>query len=509
MRFNTTLRDFLVCLSFANLIMMKVWLMLLPYEAGKSFILAHSPYNSYLSAMIITTLIGLVLWCVSLIANRWDSSAKVLWPFIHGVTLFFALNGIRCNFGWGLHPLYRVLGKSGVQMAGISAILLMIGLVFWLVRYWDMVASQNYRVALVLLPFVIVTFGQSAMALRQAEPERAFAPHAYQNIQNIQNTLEMPVVWIIFDELDYGIGFGRRPKDLLLPEFDKLQQTSSFVTHAFSPSDRTMFSIPSLLTGNTLKITKPLSSAEMILTKTDGTTSNMHTESTIFDDMHNRGGKTALFGWAFPYSRLFNNVNVIKDYLSLSHSSVHLASIVVMQLRSLVEWGYFSPFGDSLAVKDHISIITSMQKDVIHYLQTNQCGFVFLHYPVPHSMNIYNRYTHKFGPNRNVKEGYLDNVALVDLLLGEIRCTMEKTVTWDKALIIVSSDHHLRVNDYDGIIEKRRVPFIVKLPNQESGIVVSDRFETVNTRQLILNVVDGKIKTPEELKSWMQELITH
>jgi len=504
MRVKTALRDFLSCLSLANLIMMKMWLLLLPFDAGKSFWLAHSPSNSYLAAMVCTILVGLGLWCAALIANHWQGAAMALWPFMYGATLCFALNGIRNNYEWGMHNMYRALGKGGALLAGIAVILLVTCMVFWMVRYRHMIARQYHKVPLVLAPFVFFTFGQSVLALRQAEPESVFISHAHQNIQLSENTLAMPVVWIIFDELDYGIAFGRRPKGLLLPELDRFQQTSLCATHAYSPFDATAVSIPALLTGKALKMTKPLSAAEMILTGVDWTTSSLQTESTIFADMHNRGGKTALFGWFFPYSRLFGTVDVIKDYPNYFYPvSDRLAKTVVLQLRSLVESGYFSPFGDSLLVRNHISITTSMHKDVTHYLQTNQSGFAFLHYPVPHSMNIYNRHIQRYGANRNIKEGYLDNVALVDLLLSEIRAAMQKAGTWDKALVIVSADHHWRFNTYDGIIDKQRVPFMVKMPYQKNTITVGKRFETVRTRDLITQVVDGKLKTPEDVSRWM------
>jgi hypothetical protein len=382
----------------------------------------------------------------------------------------------------------------------------MVGIVFWTVRRCrHLIVRQYFRGPLLLVPFVLVTFGQSILALHQAEPESAFIPNAHQNIRFTENTHVMPVVWVIFDELDYGLAFERRPKGLLLPELDKLQQTSVSATDAYSPFSATAVSIPALLTGKMLKETKTCSAGVMTLTGTDGTTSSLQTEETIFGDMHKRGSRTALFGWAFPYSRLFSTIDDIKDYPIFSYmTSERLVKTVFSQLRTLVEAGYFSPFGDSLPIRHHISITTSMHNDVIHYLQTNQKGFAFLHYPVPHGPNIYSRHTYHYGTNRNVKEGYLDNLVLVDRLLGDVHRTMEKTGNWDKTMVIVSADHSCRVNTYDGIVEKRRVPFIAKLPHQVKGIIVNERFETVRTKDLILQIVGGKLLTPEDVVHWMK-----
>jgi len=506
MRSKTVLRDSLACLSLANLIMMKVWLQLLPFASGKSFWLAHSPADSYLAAMVSTALIWLGLWSLALMANRWQWSAMALWPFMYGITLCFAVNGIRGYYSWGMRNLYRALGGWGSLLAGIAAILLAASLVFWAVRHHRLVARNYFRAPLILAPFILVTFGQSALALWQLEPESAFSPRARQNIRLAENTHAMPVVWIIFDELDYGIVFGRRPKGLMVPELDSLQRTSLSATSAYSPFDATSVSIPALLTGKALTMTKPLNANEMTLTKIYGATSSLQTAPTIFTDMHDRGIRTAIFGWYFPYSRLFSAVDVGKDYLApIVPTSGRLIKTVVMQLRKLLESNYFSPFGDSLGVRSHIAFTTSMQKDVRQYLQTNQNRFTFLHYPVPHDPNIYNRHTHRYGSNRDVKEGYLDNVALADLLLGEIRTTMQKAGTWDKALVIVSADHHWRYNSYDGIIDKKHVPFLVKLPHQTQGMPVGSRFETVRTRDMVVQIVDGALKSPEDVRRWMSQ----
>ncbi len=505
-------RDLTVCLSFANLIMLKVWLQLLPYGFDNYYRMEHHQYfvNRYLSAMFCTILISMGLLCVSLIARRWQKSADFFWPFIYGATFCFALNGIRIQCGFVVKTLLIAPIKVGTLLTGIGLIFLVTGMLFWLVGKRHMVARQYFRVPLLFAPFILITFGQSILSLQQMKQSSACSLPR-QNIQYSEGTLAMPVVWIIFDELDYGIAFERRSKGLLLPQFDKLQQSSLCVTQAFSPYYSTSVSISSLLTGKILKKIKPVSASELKLTGADGTISSLQTKSTIFYDIHKRGGKTALFGWALPYSHMFSTLNIVKDYCN--PQSEPIANTMFFQLLSLVsetliDYANFL-FDNSIEVSNHVSVTSSMHEDVIRYLETNQRGFTFLHYPVPHAPNIYNHHTFRYGAEPDIKERVLGNVALVDLLLGEIRLSMEKAGTWDKALVVVSADHGLRSNKYDGIIDKQHVPFLVKMPDQKSGVVVPDRFETVNTRQMVLNIVDGKIRTPEDLKSWMHGLIAH
>ena len=505
MRTKSRLRDLLSCLALANLVMMKVWLQLLPFNAGHDLWLAHSPASAYLAAMIGTVGLGVGFWCVVLVTGRWRTSAVVVWPLLHALALLFALNGIRSNYDWSLGTVFMAIGRAGAMLVGFALLGALAAVGLATVRHRDAITRQHHVVSLLCVPFLVVTFGQSALALRRVEPEAAFVPHQRWESGHLEKAPAIPVVWIVFDELDYGIAFERRPRDLFLPQLDSLRSTSLFGTHAQSPGGATSISMPALLTGRALVKTVPLGARDMRLVAADGTSSNLATTPTILDDMHARGYRTALFGWYFPYARLLANADVVEDFPTQWYAdSDRLVPTVIMQLRSLVETLYYSPFGESMAIQHHIAITTGMQRDVIRYLRDGRnTGFVFLHYPVPHSLNIYNRHTRSFGANRSVQGGYVDNLALVDRLLGEIRGTMEQAGTWDDALVIVSSDHHLRVNAFDHVIQRQRVPFMVKLPHQTGGVTVDGHCETAITRELVLRVLDGRLRTPADVAGWM------
>ncbi len=493
MRIKNTLRDFLVSLTLANLIMMKVWLSILPFKADQAFFLEHSQGVVYVATLMSTLIISVALWSIMSIATRWQKFEKGIWLCIYVTTIVFCLNGIRAGNNYSLELIYSILGMWGTVIVGL---LLVVGAGYLIFRYRDVFVQKYSSRVLILSPFLVFTFGQSLLALSKVEPESAFSTHAYKNLQPVERPNAIPVVWIIFDELDYRIAFGHRPKNLLLPELDKLQLTSLSASKAYSPGGATIISIPELLTGKVLKSSTPLSANRIELIGLNGKASNFPTDETIIGDLQKRGEKTAIFGWYFPYNRLLATVDVIKSY------PYELTKTIFTQLSNLIE----SRFTFLLSNSHHISITKSMQNDVIHFLQTFESGFVFLHYPVPHADYIYNRNTKTYCQNLNLKEGYIDNVALTDRLLGEVRATMEQTGTWDKSLLIVSADHHWRFNTYDGVTDTLHVPFLVKLPRQKYSLSASDRFETVNTKEMILNIIDGKINTPEEVKRWIKNI---
>ncbi len=498
MRINTNLRGFLVSLSLANLMMMKVWLPIVPFRADQAFFLEHSQTVVYAGALVSTLLLALALWGVTHIAARWQHIERGVWPFMYGTAVALCLNGIRFNNGWSLELIYGAIGKWGTVFA---ALFVVVGAGYLLFRYRSVIVQKHSSIALIFSPFLLFTFGQSLLALTQVEPESAFSTRSRQHLQPVEAANAMPVVWIIFDELDYRMAFGHRPKSLVLPELDKLQQTCLYSSKAYSPSGTTLISLPELLTGKVFTSSTPLSANTLQLTAPGGKTTNLKTAQTIIADMQQRHKKIALFGWYLPYARLFPTVDVCKVY-PLYFSPDGLAEAIAYQLGSLIE----SRFTFLTSDTRHILMTQSMQNDVIHFLKTFQGGFLFLHYPVPHPDYIYHRSTRTYAINKNQIEGYLDNLALTDRLLGEVHATMEKTGIWDKSLVIVSSDHHWRSNTYDGVTDSLHVPFLVKLPGQKKSLSSSDRFETVHTKEMILNVIDGKINTPEQLKTWMQNI---
>jgi len=311
MRTESRRRDLLSCVALANLCLMKVWLQLLPFNAAHDLWLAHSPGNAYVAAMLGTLLIGVGMWCAVLLAGRWRWTTVAIWPLLHATTLCFALNGIRSNYDWSLGTVFMAIGPAGALLVGIVLLAALAVTVFVFVRTRDVITRKHQVVSLLCVPFMVVTFGQSVAALGRVEPEVRFVPHERRDVRRQENAPATPVVWIVFDELDYGIAFERRPRDLALPELDSLRSTSLFATHAHSPGGTTSVSMPALLTGRILAKTEPLGARDMRLVAADGTTSNLATAPTILDDMHERGFKTALFGSDPNWGRVLAAVGMV------------------------------------------------------------------------------------------------------------------------------------------------------------------------------------------------------
>jgi hypothetical protein len=496
-------RDLVVSLSIANLLFIRLWLKILPYNAGCNFLLPFSPLNTYLAALLNVVIWGcLILWLVRFCRER-----RTLFPWlvlcVFLVTCFVVIYGAGVAF-FSVAKFAFLYGAHRVVYLRIFCWISGLLLAFLLVRYRAWLARRYAVLPLLFAPYLLVTFGQSMSAIAKLEPSARFQPHAVKPAAPLKNPLHTKVVWIIFDETDYRLCFEKRPSFLSLPAFDSFRQTALFATRAYSPNDNTQTSLPSLLTGIPLVKTVPVGAARLDLVHA-GTLahSDFSSQDTIFRQVKMRGGSSALFGWFLPYGRTMRDADLCHDYPRYNfYTSDSLMDVLLHQPRELVDMR-FLPFDNTLLAQNQIGIVNRMRADVREAVRDNDASFMFLHYSVPHSPNIYDRRTGRLGFNRDTRSGYFDNVALADRCLAELRKSMEDKGIWDSSLIVISSDHHWRTNTYDGQLDKQHVPFMVKFPHQRRPLTYMGRFNTILTKDLILNILDERIGSPEEAEGWL------
>jgi hypothetical protein len=500
------LQDVIVSLSLANLMFLRLWMKLLPYKNASGYFLPYSPFNTYLAVILNVVLWGGVFFLLLRLAGR--NKQVLTWVVI----LLFSIVSVAALYGIGLSyisftKLVFLFGREKVLYLEFAVCMSGVFLGILTVKYRELAARICLVLPLFFSPYLLDTFGQAAAALGHMEPAARFHPHRLDPSSALQNHLWTNIVWVVFDETDYRICFEKRPANLLLPSFDRFKENALWATHAYSPSDSTQISLPALLTGIPLKTTIPAGARQLELVRADSRAPvDFTAQETIFDRIKKRLGSTALFGWFFPYSRIMHNVDLCHDYPRYNYfTSDNLLKVLVFQWAEVWDMR-FLPFKNTLLANNHIGIVKSMQSDVLAAIKNQNPSFMFLHYPLPHSPNIYDRKSGTFGLNKNSREGYLDNMALADRCLGGLRAELERKGIWDGALVIISSDHHWRTNTYDGRTDYEHVPFMVKFPHQRKGMTYDGKFNTVLTQYLILAVLDGKVKSPEEASKWLNRI---
>lgn len=104
--------------------------------------------------------------------------------------------------------------------------------------------------------------------------------------------------------------------------------------------------------------------------------------------------------------------------------------------------------------------------------------FAVFHYPIPHDPFVFDA----DGP-RSIFEvrgkydvpGYLNNLAFLDRVLGEIIQTLKKAGKFDSSLLIFTTDHSWRWDPK--VKNKKHGCLFIKLPGQERGAIINEPVE--------------------------------
>jgi hypothetical protein len=115
-----------------------------------------------------------------------------------------------------------------------------------------------------------------------------------------------------------------------------------------------------------------------------------------------------------------------------------------------------------------------MRRRAIALATDRRYQLVYMHFPIPHLLGIWDRRENKYSTDD--RASYLDNVALADRTLGEIRAALEAFGNCGtRPVLLVTSDHPLRDQTIEAAhwwndpetasikAERKYVPFLLKL----------------------------------------------
>lgn len=433
-----------------------------------------------------------------------------------------ALNGVRAQtVSLSTHELRLLFGHAGFFAIGVSLLALLILVIarFGLAR----VARGAAIIALILSPFGVVGWMHATwLAVRYGRlPERPSAP--------IVNTKpnQPRVLWLIFDEMSESLVFADRPASLSMPNFDRLRAEGLTATNAFPPAGRTIQSIPALLTGRLIASVKPAGPDELMLTfPAQQTAVGWSSQPDIFTEARAAGFNTAVVGWYHPYCRVIGDR--LTSCLWEPNSELWRLSIAGRLLGQEVDLLPLLPFTGKIRNRfmqrspeeyriPHLAayqkLLTAAEKEAT----APNGGLTFVHLPVPHPPYIYDR--RKGVLDTTAPREYLDNLALADRAVGELRQALERAGIWEQTTIVISSDHWWRTDYWQPVnfdtfwsgadalnLRERvdhRVPFLIRLAGQKTPATYEAPFNTVLTHDLILEIMKGRISSSEEIPHWL------
>ena len=508
-QYHEPLRDLVLALTLGALWLIRIWAQLLTYSKVDTYVMREPPTSDYLyGAVINVLLLGGVFWGLITFARRKLTASQYRFAqFCFLVSLIVPVNGARAllatQFDYLRSPLFEIIPMRYVEVLSLLLSALAIAAVLRWLRFFKHIAS---RVLLILSPFVLLTCGQalwrathnSDAAFRNSPlaPPLSTAGH------------QVRAIWMIADEWDYRLSFVNRPPAVHLPEIDRLRKEAFFASNAYSPANQTIISVPSLIVGRRVRRSQAMGTSHLQLWFWDDPNPVSFTAvPNFFERLRQEGMNTALVGWYLPYCRSFSSDLTSCEWwpqpIQSNSYGDTLAEVVPSQIRSLVETNVLSAFGQALAARHAGQIYSQwLERAKADVAQAN-FDFVYIHAPVPHSPFAYDAAAGTFTRGNSLTKGYLDNLVLLDRTIGALRAELERSGLWDRTALLISSDHHYRESQALDGKTSPLIPFVLKMPHQTATFPYERAFNTVLTGDLLLDLMRGKVSTPEQAARWI------
>lgn len=335
------------------------------------------------------------------------------------------------------------------------------------------------------------------------------------------------IIWVLLDELSYQQVYERRFKGLELPAFDRFANESTVFTHAVPTGIVTEVAVPSLITGVPVDRIRASADGQQLFLheSSQGRWGLFDAHSSVFADALERGYSTGVAGWYNPYCRILPQV------LDRCFWTNHLTLPGGIFPQQTIRWNTTQFVRRLLGYLAGVYAKSSLDQDIqFHQLDYRElfaetdamlndpsANFIFLHLPVPHPPGIYNRRDHDFATT--VGSSYIDNLVLADQYLAHVRSVLEHRGDWESSAVIVMGDHSWRATalwfrspywtaedtaaSAGGFDD--RPAYLVKLPGQQKPARIDGSFAAIRTRALFDQLLDGRMKTPEDLAAWASE----
>ena len=494
-----TLKDLLLAFSMSHLMMVQAW-----------FSVLFDRDQGYFNHLRVTPVVLLSLFCsIFLLAvplfvaiRYWRRHATrvhhTVMAFLALFCLLPTINFIRFNLG-GLQAgmIYNWVGSPTFLVLLLAA-----GAVIVVRPAW--VAKIGKALAAIFMPLAALSVAKIILVLLGAQQISQHTDDHPTLAKRLPSDPSAPrVVWIIFDELDQRVTFEDRPESLPLPQLDRFCAGSLVCNQAYPPAQGTSLSLPALFCGKPVFRVKPRHASELDISfSNEGPWVGWSEQATVFSLAREAGFNCGVVAWYHPYDRLFSR------YLTDSfchpfpvHEQARGRSIGECMGNQL-----FSMVSPVQQRRLSITLHRNSTEQACGLVADPGLGLVFLHLQGPHRPGIFNRKTLTYTwRGFSIAREYLDNLALTDLTLGRIRASMEEAHLWDSSWIILSADHRWRESHvYDGRTDMR-VPFLVKPPGKPWGGELDKSMNTVVTRDLILAMLRGELKTGPDAAAWISQ----
>ncbi len=323
------------------------------------------------------------------------------------------------------------------------------------------------------------------------------------------------VVLVVFDQLPVST-LMRTVDEVdseLFPNFARLAATSTWFKNASACYKRTLLALPSILTGRLVR-------DHRLLPRVEDHPQNLFTLLGGSHRMavHERITQLCppeLLDVERPQHDLLTRLSALVDDTRYVVGHVVLPKEWAKILPSVTEnWGAFGLGGGTPLEAGETLRADNFRRFVDVFDDDERPTLSFLHLMLPHvpweyvpsGHKIDTRFIREVGLNDWSKHDHLLDLGFqrhilqlgfVDVLLGDLIDRMQELGTWDRSLVIVTSDHgcSLRGLSREISTEERtrdllHVPLFVKLPGQAAGVVDASNVESIDILPTIADLLE-------------------
>ena len=512
--------DSLFALSIAFIQILDYWRFLFYTNPEQLYYLEQFGTYHYLASILFLASISLIVFLGCFIFRK----TKKEWvKYLLFIGLLFLLlnpsNYFRSVFGISM----REILSGFLDLKAIFQIilfLLVISFIPFVIKFRAFFLRRTtnliYITCLLFAPFAILNlFNLTYQSFNEFTEADAIL---HSNEINEKNKSKQRVVWIIFDEMGYRPSFSNRPENIKLPNLDYLVNQSFIASNAIKPGPDTLEAIPSLLIGKHVKKAFTNGSSDLllefskdnkpILKRDDNPIKNESVKYNLFSDQdhifkqtNESGYNLAILGLGHPYCRLFDGLYEYCYNQFIPRQTIYDPDSLYNVFSSLVVklW----PFVQDRRLEHTYAIKNSIELG-LKFVSDPDLDLIFLHYHFPHSPYFYNPSSDEVSVTDFFLD-YFDNLILVDKTLGRFIEGLKETNLWDSTSILISSDHGWRkenwTNDWktESGNEDHRVPFILRIPNENLGMDQEVPIDTIYSRIIVDDLLLGKIRTHEDI----------
>jgi hypothetical protein len=316
------------------------------------------------------------------------------------------------------------------------------------------------------------------------------------------------VVWVIFDELDYGqtLGDAAIVDSGGMPNLLHLRDIAVSAENAWSPAKDTEESLPGLLTGRAIEGSRFDNRGGFILSTSTGEVPFTERDS-IFARLPGGPGSAALLGYFHPYCKIFPSLGKCNSlYLGNTGRWFDALFFFSEMTFSGIRWvpgaTNIIPSALQRTFNPMYRISESMISTLPALLSKRDAALLFVHLNIPHYPADYAQTTLHLPTTANDREAYRQNLLLVDRLIGQIMTQLSSQAGDGETLLLLSSDHWHRI---DSPGTARNIPFIAWHVREQDHVPIQAPISTVNTGALVLDFLTGRVTTHAELADWWRD----